>query len=205
MEHTKFLAGGTNMSLPRPLNWLRESDTSDDAEKVMIAANEVKKALADAQEKLSQMEETNTEATDNITENLQENLASVFEQMNNMGGVPRNQFIVSTWIPFFPPDAPDELTQLTFSAVPFPTPDLAANYGNTVMGVLQTLISGEPFQDWFDGDISLENVEDTPDDVIFHAEFLTDGERIGAIQCKFWQYSPEATRPGEGEEQGDWI
>ena len=190
------------MSLPRPLNWLRESDTSDDAEKVMIAAQGVKEALAEAQEKLSQMEETNTEATDTLTESLQ---GSIMSALNNMGGVPRNQFIVSTWIPFFPPDAPDEITQLTFSAVPFPTPDLAANYGNTVMGVIQSLIASEPFQDWFDGDISIENIEDTADDVLFHTEFLTDGERIGAVHCKFWQYNPEAARPGEGEEQGDWI
>jgi len=190
------------MSLPRPLNWLRESDTSDDAEKVMIAANEVKKALTEAQEKLSQIEEENIEATENLSENLQENILSV---LNSLGEVPRNQFIVSTWIPFLPPDGPEEIRVLEFSAVPFPTPDMAVAYGNSVMGVLQSIINSEPFQDWFEGDISLENIENTPQDVLFHTEFLTEGERIGAVRCKFWQYNAEVNRPGEGEEQGDWI
>ena len=191
------------MSLPRPLNWLRESDTSDDAEKVLIAANEVKLALEEAQNKLAKMEEENNEEGVRLQENLQENIISL---LNNIGGVPRNQYIVSTWIPFnFPDDAPESLDTLKFSAVPFPTPELAIGYGNAVMGVLQSIMSSTAFIDEF-GEFTAANVEEQPSDVVFNTQFFdADEELVGEIKCKFWQYNPEAERPGETEEQGDWV
>lgn len=199
------------MSLPRPLNWLRESDTSDDAEKVLIAAQGVKEALAEAQEKLSQMEKENTEQGQRLPEELAETIMSALTQSS--GDVPRNQFIVSTWIPFLPPNAPEEILGLKFSAVPFPTPELAVGYANAIMEILMSLIQSASFEE-YEGQVTAESVEDTPEDVIFHTEFHQQvlesddeesGELIGAIHCKFWQYNSEAPRPGEDEEQGDWI
>ena len=162
-----------------------------------------KLALEEAQNKLAKMEEENTEAGDRLQENLQENIISL---LNNMSGVPRNQYIVSTWIPFnFPDDAPDALDNIKFSAVPFPTPELAIGYGNAVMGVLQSIISSTAFIDGF-GEVTTTNVEEQPSDVVFHTQFFDSYEElVGEIKCKFWQYNPEAERPGETEEQGDWV
>lgn len=188
------------MSLPRPINWLRDG-SSEDAQKVLDAAQDVKAALEEAQAKLETMEQENNEEASRLQEALQENLNEV---INNMGGVPRNQFIVTTSFPFIPEDSeaiPDEVKTLSLSATPFPTPEMAAFFARNIVGVVSSMMAMDLIPT-----LDIENVEETPGDVIFHTKFKTeDGADAGALYCKFWQYRPNQERPDDIEGTGDWI
>ena len=188
------------MSLPRPINWLREG-AGEDAQKVLDAAEDVKAALEEAQERLSALEEENNEEATKLQAALTENLNAV---LTNMGGVPRNQFIVCTSFPFIPLDSediPDEVKTLRTNAVPFPTPELAALFAQNVMEVVSTMAARQLIPM-----LSAEMVENTAGDVLFHTLLRDDGEEIaGELIGKFWQYNPEANRPDDVEGTGDWV
>lgn len=189
------------MSLPRPINWLRDG-TGEDAQKVLDAAEEVKAALELAQEKLVTLEEENNEEAARLQATLQENLNAV---MDSVSGVPRNLFIVSTSFPFIPADnedIPDEIKMLSFSSTPFPVPELATLYARNVMDVIVAMLNAGVIPT-----MTPEQIEDTPGDVLFHAT-LNDPETNevkGHIKAKFWQYNPQANRPEDVEGTGDWI
>ena len=188
------------MSLPRPINWLRDG-AGEDAQKVLDAAEGVKAALEEAQAKLSALEEENNEEASRLQAALTENLNAV---LNNMGGVPRNQFIVCTSFPFIPLDddsIPDEVKTLRATAVPFPVPELAALFAQNVMEVVSTMAARQLIPM-----VSVEMVEDTASDVLFHTILKDDDEEIvGELIGRFWQYNPTANRPDEVEGTGDWI
>jgi len=201
------------MGLPRPINWLREA--SVDEEQILAvqqAAQGVKEALETAQAELAQMESDNANQVENLNASLRQAMSNIVGQS---GGAPTTLFTVYQWWGFAETAAQlvenDEdienretiaanLRGERFLCVPFKSVELAGSWLSSKVDLLQVLARQGLA-------LNPVNIEDTPNDVLSRVELQnSEGEIIGYMELKFWQYNPDIEIPAEaGGGTGDWV